>query len=440
MKKLLFITTGILISLASFSQSCLPDGIDFNNQAAIDNFQLNYPGCTVIEGNVEIQGDDILNLDGLSVLTSIGGYLYITNNDSLDNLSGLASLTSVGGSLLVSSNASLTGLAGLENLSVVEEDVFISTNPVLTDISALGNIIAENMMELRISGNSSLATCDNPFTCSYLSNPPDKVNIYGNAPGCDNPPEIAVGCGITLPCLPFGNYNFFTQADIDDFQLNYPGCTELAGVVKISGSGITSLDDLNVLNAINGSLEIHTNPQLASLAGLDSLDLISGAVTIVGNSLLTDITALSFIDTSSITFLGINNNPILSACEVQSVCDYLSGPFGSSHNNIAGNDDGCKTRDEVLQACTVGVDESIYEEAYLNISPNPASTQITIKTLGISSKFQISILNLNGKEILRQNAEKPSTVIDISNLPSGVYFLRLNGEGEVSVEKFVKVD
>jgi S-formylglutathione hydrolase FrmB len=53
--------------------SCLPQGITFTNQAQIDNFQTNYPGCTEIEGDVTIAGDDITNLNGLSVLTSIGG-------------------------------------------------------------------------------------------------------------------------------------------------------------------------------------------------------------------------------------------------------------------------------------------------------------------------------------------------------------------------------
>jgi hypothetical protein len=440
MKKLYFLPIALLLSLIGFSQGCLPDGIDFNHQSQIDNFQANYPGCTGIEGNVEIDGDDILNLNGLSVLTSIGGYLYITNNNILNDLSGLAALTSVGGSLLISSNPGLTVLSGLESLSGVEGDVFISTNPVLTDISALGNIMAENVLNLQISNNVSLTICDNPFTCSFLSNPAGKVNIYSNAPGCSNPPEIADGCGITLPCLPFGNYNFFTQADIDDFQLNYPGCSELTGVVKISGSDITSLDGLNVLNAINGSLEIHNNPQLTSLDGLNSLASVSGTITIVGNVLLLDITALKNIDTSLVTFLGINNNLMLSECDIESACDYLSGPYGSSHNNIAGNDDGCKSRDEVLLACTVGVDAFIDKESVFHISPNPASTQITINTLGISSKFQFSIFNLNGKELMQRYITEPITVIDISDLQSGVYFVRFTGERTVGVEKFIKID
>jgi hypothetical protein len=440
MKKLVMIMIGISFSITGISQSCLPDGINFTSQAQIDNFQANFPGCTEIGGTVEIEGDNILNLDGLSVLTSIGGSLYITQNDSLNNLLGLSSLTSVGGSLFISTNSSLTSFEGLDNLLVVDADVFISNNQVLTDISALGNINAENVGDLWITLNSSLETCDNPFICNYLSNPNGVIYIKSNATGCNNPPEIADDCGITLPCLPFGDYNFYSQAEIDNFQLNYPGCTDLAGTVKISGSDISSLDSLCVITSIEGSLEIHNNPLLTSLSGLDSLTVTGNAVTIVGNSILTDISALSHIDTSSVTFLGINNNPLLSECEIMFVCDYLSGYYGSTHFNITGNNDGCKNLDEVLQACMVNVIEIMDENPQMRISPNPASRQITVETTDTDNEFQISIFNYNGQEVLKFKTRSAPVIIDIHNLPAGIYFVRLAGEMMIGVEKFIKID
>jgi hypothetical protein len=72
-----------------FSQGCLPEGITFTTQEQIDNFQTNYPGCTEIEGHVLIEGDSISNLVGLSILTSIGGYLFIEDTQDLTNLEGL---------------------------------------------------------------------------------------------------------------------------------------------------------------------------------------------------------------------------------------------------------------------------------------------------------------------------------------------------------------
>lgn len=79
MKKLILLIAYVLfIQIALYSQSCLPNGITFKSQAEIDNFQTNYPGCTEIEGPLSIwdstySHNDITNIDGLSVLTYIGG-------------------------------------------------------------------------------------------------------------------------------------------------------------------------------------------------------------------------------------------------------------------------------------------------------------------------------------------------------------------------------
>ena len=77
MKKLIFLIFVLLFTnIETNSQSpCLPEGITFTTQEQIDNFQANYPGCTEIEGGLLVQGNNITNLDGLSVITSIGGYL-----------------------------------------------------------------------------------------------------------------------------------------------------------------------------------------------------------------------------------------------------------------------------------------------------------------------------------------------------------------------------
>ncbi len=98
------------------------------------------------------------------------------------------------------------------------------------------------------------------WLCDYLANLNGSVNIFNNAPGCDNPTEIANECGIVLACLPFGNYYFNTQSEIDDFQANYPDCTDLEGNVVIRGDDITNLNGLQVLTSIGGSLYIDNNP------------------------------------------------------------------------------------------------------------------------------------------------------------------------------------
>lgn len=99
MKKLaLLFVLAFAIQTTVYSQSCLPDSIIFTTQTQIDSFQINYPNCTTIEGNVRIIGRDLTNLNGLSVLTIIGGdFQLFCDSAALTNLTGLDALTFIGG-------------------------------------------------------------------------------------------------------------------------------------------------------------------------------------------------------------------------------------------------------------------------------------------------------------------------------------------------------
>ena len=83
----------------------------------------------------------------------------------------------------------------------------------------------------------------------------------------------------------------------------------------------------------------------------------------------------------------------------------------------------------------VPVEEPPAPQTEFSIYPNPASTHITVETQVPS---QLSILNLNGLELLKQPITEPKTIIDISSLPNGVYFVRVMGEKTVRVGKFIK--
>src|SRR5690606_39361328 len=54
---------------------CPTGGVSFTSQTALDNFILDYPTCEVIDGNVSINGPDIIDLSPLSNIKTINGYL-----------------------------------------------------------------------------------------------------------------------------------------------------------------------------------------------------------------------------------------------------------------------------------------------------------------------------------------------------------------------------
>ncbi len=91
---------------------------------------------------------------------------------------------------------------------------------------------------------------------------------------------------IAQSCLPEG-IEFYHQTQIDNFQTNYPNCTEIEGDVNIhSGGMINNLNGLNVLNSIGGTFLIHHNANLPNLSGLENLISIGGDLIINNNNSL----------------------------------------------------------------------------------------------------------------------------------------------------------
>jgi hypothetical protein len=71
-------------------------------------------------------------------------------------------------------------------------------------------------------------------------------------------------------------------------------------------------------------------------------------------------------------------------------------------------------------------DKSICEIEWLDIHPNPTAGKIFIDSKFISD--EIKILNLAGEVLYREALNAEKTEIDISNLPSGVYFVITKGK------------
>jgi len=409
-------------------------------------------------------------LTGLEGLNTVGGNLQIgdhissdQNNYSLSSLTGLNNLVSIGGYLDISNNPALTSIMGLENLTSIGGDLWIIHN-------------------------NSLSICESVGICDHFSNPGGMINIYDNDSGCNSIIEVAVACGGSVPCLPYGNYYFASQADVDNFQAYYPDCMELEGDVTICGNDIMNLNGLNAFTSFGGSLKISNNyalinltglenltsggylsiygntalinltgleglssveslnigiptkmggsgnPSLTSLTGLEGLTTIDGGtLVIMYNQLLSSLTGLDNVEAGSITDLRIYNNGALSNCAVQSICNYLASPNGTVF--ISGNASGCNSQEEVEVACeTIGLDE-IISEIGLNVYPNPSSNHVILHfTLNESSGITLEVLNNMGQVVAVIDKSfsqgEQQVVWNAENMPTGLYFFRLTANGD----------
>ena len=310
--------------------------------------------------------------------SEVEGYVRISGGD-ITNLNGLIVLTSIGDYLVVWDNISLTSLMGLDNLTSLGGDLWIYENNDLTSLTGLEGLTS-------IGGF---------------------ISIYNNAQtsltGLDNLTYIG-----------------------SDLYIGYNGL-------------LTSLTGLDNLTSIGGNLYIGYNGLLTSLTGLDNLTSIGGDLTIWDNAALTSLMGLDNVEANTILDLNIYNNPFLSTCAIQSICDYLAAPNGTIE--IYANGTGCNSPEEVEAACGVGLNESAVSsrQSAVIIYSNPTFTTITIElpTTPHKNTF-MTLYNINGQALLSRQITEPIINVDISGLVSGVYFVKVTDERTVMVGKFVK--
>ncbi|MEO5906906.1 MAG: hypothetical protein ABIQ11_09280 [Saprospiraceae bacterium] len=182
--KTIFCTIAILASVTrGNSQTCLPGGITFTTQEQIDAFPSMYSGCIQILGDVIINGNssNIVNLNGLSQLTSIMGSLNIENTSDLTSVSGINNLTSVGGAIYISANAGLNMNSAMNSLATLGGSLTISNNGIVTlggfgALTSIGGsifIASNNKKEANYNLTISFATASFPSIFTWMIYCPD---------------------------------------------------------------------------------------------------------------------------------------------------------------------------------------------------------------------------------------------------------------------------
>ncbi|MFV0573749.1 MAG: T9SS type A sorting domain-containing protein [Xanthomarina gelatinilytica] len=335
MKKQLLYTFTFFYSLYSLAQVYTGD-LTISSQSEIDSF--NYSEITGTLTIEEATAGDIINLNGLSTLTTINGGLSITNNTSLGSLNGLDNLafigtepidalgngiglnivnnsalssivsltnvTSIGSNLTITDNQSLLNLLGLESITSINGNIYISNNSSLSSLNGLNNLTSVNQGSgfftgfVTIQNNNSLTTLNG---LSSLNSITRDLKISNNSSltslvGLDNLSDLnifKVSNNNSLTSLNgIGDLtNFYAMSithnsslvSLDGFN---NGLTTLnANLLIANNQLLTSINALGNISSIVGHLEISSNVSLENLNGLNNLVSISGDLNI-GNALL----------------------------------------------------------------------------------------------------------------------------------------------------------
>lgn len=205
---------------------------------------------------------------------------------------------------------------------------------------------------------------------------------------------------------------------------------------------MTSLVGLQGIYSVGGDFWIDNNDLLIGLSHFDNLSSIGGDLNIINNASLLSLSGLNNIDPGSIANLSIYENPGLSNCHIQSICEYLISPNGIVE--IYDNAPGCNSQQEVEEACWTSVDEIGLDDQFI-IFPNPleSTTMIQYK-LQTNSQVSLKILDLSGREMIvlvnefQQQGEQ-QLVFNTANLPVGIYFCVLKTKDLIRTRKLIKL-
>jgi hypothetical protein len=350
MKKIYLLAISLCISLFSYGQ-CPPGNIGLLSQSDIDNFALDYPGCTQLNNALGISGNSVTNLNGLSQIEGIG-------------------TTGAGGPLIISC-PNLTNLSGLDNLTFVGGSVSIA-NTGITNFNGLGSLV-------NVRGT---------------------INIDGN-------PNIVD----------------FTGLDALEFAegLQAINCEQL---ISFNGLGVI------VPEFFPSSINISSNPNLPNLNGLEGWQQV-GNFTVSDNAILNSIDAVADMELFGTINIIISDNPNLSFCAIEMVCNSFQDPV--IVHIINNNASGCNSENEVEAQCDLGTEEVSLQEL-VSVFPNPVSDFLKIILVDEIQFNYARLYSVLGEELFTTSDKS----IDVSNLSEGIYFLKIvTSQGQL-VRRIIK--
>lgn len=186
-------------------------------------------------------------------------------------------------------------------------------------------------------------------------------------------------------------------------------------------NGLTTLNGLQALTSVGRRVGIRQNAVLTTLEGLNNLvsigenkinigDAACGGDAAMSNPLLTDFCALQ----SLVSGVGV------ATLEAGGSCIDNATAFNPSFTDISNGN--C--------AATLSVNE--FAEGSYKIYPNPVSDILNIES---KEKFGIiKVINVLGREVLSSKENN----INVSNLPSGLYFVEISVGNKSAIKKIIK--
>jgi hypothetical protein len=375
----------------NFKNILLQSKIDFNDQNA--NPIIDYPFIDV-NNDGEISQQEALLVNRLDL-----GYTEISNLSGLGYFVNLKSFNSL---FFAANQFYFPTLVNLENL--------ICTNAV-TGIGSITNLDLSSNVNLKNVSFNTVATNLSLTNLSQLKN----LSISGNfnqidLTDCENLLNLVLNAPIETLDLNFNDKLisvYITNADFTSLDLS--SCANLE-IVSITNGEMQEID-LGTIQHIY-YLFLYDN----KLTSLNTNYLFNLQVLLIYNNLLTDLSVKNGVIENQISISG--NSSLTNICCDANEIVYIQ--------NLCNNLDYQTT----ISDCDF-IDNSKFS---ISMYPNPVNDRLHINCNEAINK--IEIFSCNG--FLVNSFEGNTDLLNVSNLQSGMYFLKVYTKKDVSIMKLIK--
>ena len=346
----------------------------------------------------------------------------------------------------------------LPNVNVVANQELCNnstTTPIIFSSSTTGTICGES----NESGNITLtAPVGAIFTSIPFASYGTPNGTCGNYTlgGCHASNSTSVVSGLAIgqnnfsigvnngtfgdPC-PFTAKHMYIQAVYDNTIFNWANDTPSIGLAANGIGNIPSFTSINngntpivatitVTPSVNGcagtpiQFTITVNPIATTPTG-SSTQVINGGVA--SDATIEDIvvnpTIVTWYASSSDALAGTNALPV--GTELIDGAEYFA----------VNQENGCPSTPLAITV-TVVLGSDTFDNTNFNLYPNPTSNVVTLQYSREIS--EVSVFNLLGQTMLNKRLNTKEAVIDLSNLPSTTYFIKVVSEGIIKMVKVIK--
>jgi len=305
-------------------------------------FKQQYPNCTEIEGiqfrfcHEENCEDCTTNFEGLENIKTITGgiALDLGQLESFEGLNNVTEINGIIGGTLGAASSLINSFEGLENVKslggIFCYYCYVPSFNGFTNLEKItGGINFRPFSRIvDVSGFPNLKTVAGSILI------PEATLSWGSFKNLE---FVGETLDLTDLCMPNGVDNFNKLKSVGEIIISGGRCDDIENYTTISGfKNLETVENLSILYS----------KKLQSISGFDNLHSVEN-LTISNNDSLQYISGFSNVK-AGITSLNINNNPKLSNCNIESVCNHLQ--YDREHI-IENNREGCNSTKEILERC-----------------------------------------------------------------------------------------